>query len=275
MTPIPGSGRAKPTPLTPVVMRRVQAATWQEAETAAATSAAAASTAAPCLSCPWSTYPLGSRPTSQKGQRILLDRNPQRLLRNEEQQEQRTLLGRSPALEEKGSRTTTAASTTAPAAAAARPKGTVRSVATRAVRTVSTQPKGTVRAVATRAVRTVSTQPKDTVRSVAKRAVRTVRTQKPKKTQNLQSLQTIYPSGVNSVVQDDGWEEIELAVDSGATETVVGEEMLGSIKTTEGEAFKRGVEYEVANGVTIPNLGEKCFVAVAEQGQRRKHRSVP
>ncbi len=46
--------------------------------------------------------------------------------------------------------------------------------------------------------------------------------------------------------------------------------MLGSIMTTEGEAFKRGVEYEVATGVTIPNLGEKWFVAVAEEGQRRK-----
>jgi hypothetical protein len=91
-----------------------------------------------------------------------------------------------------------------------------------------------------------------------------------KKMQGLQSLQTIYPEGVNSVAESGDWEEIELAVDSGATETVVGEEMLHSIKTTEGEAFKRGVEYEVANGVTIPNLGEKCFVAVAEEGQRRK-----
>ena len=91
--------------------------------------------------------------------------------------------------------------------------------------------------------------------------------------QGLQSLQTIYPEGVNSVAESGDWEEIELAVDSGATETVVGEEMLHSIRTTEGEAFKRGVEYEVANGVTIPNLGEKCFVAVAEEGQRRKMRA--
>jgi hypothetical protein len=94
-----------------------------------------------------------------------------------------------------------------------------------------------------------------------------------KEKQELQSLQAVYPQGVNSVAENGGWEEIELAVDSGATETVVGEDMLHSIKTTEGESFKRGVEYEVANGVTIPNLGEKCFVAVAEEGQRRKMRA--
>ena len=49
--------------------------------------------------------------------------------------------------------------------------------------------------------------------------------------------------------------------------------MLNSVQTTEGEAFKRGVEYDVANGVAIPNLGAKCFVAVAEEGQRRKMRA--
>ena len=64
-----------------------------------------------------------------------------------------------------------------------------------------------------------------------------------------------------------------MAVDSGATETVVGEDMLTSVQTVEGEAFKRGVEYEVACGTTIPNLGEKVFVAVAEEGQRRKMRA--
>ena len=59
-------------------------------------------------------------------------------------------------------------------------------------------------------------------------------------------------------------------MDSGATERVVGEDMLTSVETVEGEAFKRGVEYEVASGTTIQNLGEKCFVAIAEEGQRRK-----
>ena len=58
----------------------------------------------------------------------------------------------------------------------------------------------------------------------------------------------------------EGWEELELAVDSGATENVVSEDMLQSVEMKEGLAAKRGVEYEVANGTRIPNLGEKRFI---------------
>ena len=64
-----------------------------------------------------------------------------------------------------------------------------------------------------------------------------------------------------------------MAVDSGATETVVREDMLHSVQTTEGDAFKRGVGYEVASGTTIPKPGEKCFVAAAGEGQCRKMRA--
>ena len=67
----------------------------------------------------------------------------------------------------------------------------------------------------------------------------------------MQPLRAIYPEGVNSVTKSGELEEIELAVDFGATETVVCEDMLLSVKTTEGESFKRGVEYEVASGTTI------------------------
>ena len=43
----------------------------------------------------------------------------------------------------------------------------------------------------------------------------------------------------------------------GATDIVVNEEALKSIATIEGPAKKRGVNYEVADGTWIPNLGEK------------------
>ena len=33
--------------------------------------------------------------------------------------------------------------------------------------------------------------------------------------------------------------------------------------------MRKGVRYEVASGDLIPNLGEKCFTAVAESGQER------
>ena len=46
-----------------------------------------------------------------------------------------------------------------------------------------------------------------------------------------------------------------MAVDSGASETVVGPDMICSADIKEGTACKRGVVYEVANGVMIENLG--------------------
>ena len=86
---------------------------------------------------------------------------------------------------------------------------------------------------------------------------------------NISILETVEPEGINSL---DGpeWEEIELAVDSGATETVIGEDALKNIELVEGAAFKRGVKYEVANGIRIPNLGEKKFVGITEDGLSRE-----
>ena len=80
------------------------------------------------------------------------------------------------------------------------------------------------------------------------------------------TLTVILPEGELQAVKDDGWELVEAAVDSGATENVMSERVLQSVKTTEGESSRRGVSYEVANGVRIPNLGEKKFVAVSAEG---------
>ena len=55
------------------------------------------------------------------------------------------------------------------------------------------------------------------------------------------------------------WEEIKMAVDSGASESVVNDDMLPNIETQEGDAYKRGVECEAATVTTIPNMGEKVF----------------
>ena len=79
----------------------------------------------------------------------------------------------------------------------------------------------------------------------------------------LSMLHEVVPEGVNMVGEGE-WEEINMAIDSGATETVVGEDMLTSIDTVEGEAYRKGVQYEVASGTLIPNLGEKRFIAVGE-----------
>ena len=91
-----------------------------------------------------------------------------------------------------------------------------------------------------------------------------------KKAGAILALQTIEPAGVNSVDVKGDWEELKMAVDSGATETVMNEDMLTSAETKIGAAAKRGVEYEVANGVTIPNLGEKTFKFQTAEGAERK-----
>ena len=92
----------------------------------------------------------------------------------------------------------------------------------------------------------------------------------PKK---LGMLGIVAPQGVNVVKDTPEWEEIEMAVDSGASESVVNEEQLNGIETLEGEAKKRGIQYEVADGTLIPNLGEKKYMAVSDTGVCRHMRS--
>ena len=77
-----------------------------------------------------------------------------------------------------------------------------------------------------------------------------------------------WPRGLNQLGGNE-WEEIEFNVGSGASETVVGELMLKSVETKEGEQKRNGIEYEVANGVEIPNLGEKKFIGHMANGSMR------
>ena len=71
-------------------------------------------------------------------------------------------------------------------------------------------------------------------------------------------------------MEEVAWEELELAIDSGASETVVGDGMLKTVEVKEGTAKKRGVHYEVADGTLLPNLGEQEFMAVGEEGMVRR-----
>ena len=82
------------------------------------------------------------------------------------------------------------------------------------------------------------------------------------------------PSGLNAVEEVvPEWEEIEMAVDSVASESVVSEDMLQRVETVEGWAKKKGVQYEVADGTLIPNLGEKKYIAVSDAGVARHMKS--
>ena len=94
----------------------------------------------------------------------------------------------------------------------------------------------------------------------------------PKSSEWLNMLTTIQPESLN-VVSHDGWEEIELTVDSGAGETVVPEGMVNSVEVKEGPAAKSGVQYECANGERIPNLGEQKFMAHTQEGCKKSIRA--
>ena len=89
-----------------------------------------------------------------------------------------------------------------------------------------------------------------------------------KKVKPLAPLAIIAPEGLRTVGENE-WESFELAVDSGASETVVNENMIVAADIQEGLNSKNGVECEVANGIRIPNVGEKRFAGVAEEGISR------
>ena len=56
---------------------------------------------------------------------------------------------------------------------------------------------------------------------------------------------------------EDEWYEVELAADTGACDTVVPKLMCPGIPNILSVESLRGMEYEVATGESIPNLGEK------------------
>ena len=77
-------------------------------------------------------------------------------------------------------------------------------------------------------------------------------------------------NGSINTVGEQEWEEVQLYVDSGATDTVVPEDSLVTVETVDGAARKAGVEYETADGGWLQNLGEKRFGAVSEEGVNKK-----
>ena len=85
----------------------------------------------------------------------------------------------------------------------------------------------------------------------------------------LNPIVAIEPQSVNGVTEDDEWEEVKLALDGGATETVIPPDILEGVELRQGGPYKRGVEYEAANGVQIPNLGEREFTGVTAEGSMK------
>ena len=63
-------------------------------------------------------------------------------------------------------------------------------------------------------------------------------------------------SAISTVQSPHEWVEIEITVDSGACETVMPPGLCTGISISQSSC-SHGAEYEVANGETIPNLGER------------------
>ena len=111
----------------------------------------------------------------------------------------------------------------------------------------------------------------DTSAKSKRRARRRCDEKAPEMPKFLMPLKAVAPPGVNAVSKGRAeWECVEFAMDSGATDSVMNGEELEGVEITEGLACKKGIEYEVANGIKIPNEGEKAFEGHSEEGVVRR-----
>jgi hypothetical protein len=93
---------------------------------------------------------------------------------------------------------------------------------------------------------------------------------KDEKCEKLNTLTAVPLTGSVCSISDEEFVQINMMVDSGATETVMTEtDLEGVIDITEGVQCKRGQHYQCANGSKIPNLGERKFLGWTEEdGQK-------
>ena len=88
---------------------------------------------------------------------------------------------------------------------------------------------------------------------------------------SLNMFLTVELENLNSVGEKADWEEVKFTVDSGASETVVGEEMLGGVPMQASAASRRGVHYETGDLAALEELqrqGRGC--ARGEEPCRRR-----
>ena len=73
--------------------------------------------------------------------------------------------------------------------------------------------------------------------------------------------QALAPVGTN-----EGWERIRSIMGSGASVTVGSPECAAAYDVSEGASAKAGTMYEIADGTSIPNLGEKTTAVMNFNG---------
>jgi hypothetical protein len=70
-------------------------------------------------------------------------------------------------------------------------------------------------------------------------------------------LQEVRRSGISAVNRPEEWIAIDVTVDSGACVTVMPPGLCPGIQIIQNDLSQNGIQYEVANGESIDNLGEK------------------
>ena len=76
-----------------------------------------------------------------------------------------------------------------------------------------------------------------------------------------------------SAIDPAKWEVMHAVVDSGATVPVLHPKTGGVYQVEESPASRAGVEYEIANGSTLPCLGQKHMAVMTEEGTMRGYTS--
>ena len=77
-------------------------------------------------------------------------------------------------------------------------------------------------------------------------------------------------AGAGSAGDDGEWIEIEMTADTGACDTVMPRSMASHIPIQPSLQSLKSMEYEVANGKTLPNLGERRCVMWTENASESK-----
>ncbi len=85
-----------------------------------------------------------------------------------------------------------------------------------------------------------------------------------KKKKEVKSLEERWIEGLANVEEEE-WQEVLFTVDSGAMDTVVGEEECPQFQRSKSPGSRNGLMYEVANGETVPNKGQKHIRGLTEE----------
>ena len=84
---------------------------------------------------------------------------------------------------------------------------------------------------------------------------------------------SLCPLTARAALSTDGWEVLLAIMDSGATVPVLHPATGKAYELEESAASRAGVEYEIANGDTLANLGQKRLAVLTQEGTLRGYQS--